>query len=170
MAGNCEKLPSRLPADPSVPDALFFLTDECAVFDHWKQKLFLIKWNLIQKRDPSALSRVYREAENSLAALRAKVGKAPSIRPLAQDGGSAAADGMRSNMSRSEFQAMVAKAKEYIRSGDVIQTVLSQRFEAETDASAFDLYRALRRVNPSPYLFLLRNKRFNHVFRNNGLA
>lgn len=163
MVRRFENLPARLPPEPSVPDALFFLTDECAVFDHWKQKLFLIKWNLIQKKNSSALSGIYREAEKSLAALRAKVEKTPSIRPLPSGNFASSANGMKSNLSRTQFEAMVAKAKEYIRSGDVIQTVLSQRFETETNADALDLYRALRMVNPSPYQFLLRNKDFSLV-------
>ena len=163
MVRNFEKLPQRLSSDPSIPDALFFFTDECVVFDHWKHTLFLIKWNLIQKKDASSLSKVYRQSEQSLVALRAKMSVAQTLRPLAPVGTESFANSMKSNLSSAQFQSRVVKAKEYIRSGDVIQTVLSQRFETETNASDFDLYRALRRVNPSPYLFLLHNKDFSIV-------
>jgi anthranilate synthase component 1 len=61
----------------------------------------------------------------------------------------------QSNTELDEFHAMVEKAKEYIRAGDIIQTVLSQRFEAESSADSLDIYRALRAINPSPYMFCL---------------
>jgi anthranilate synthase component I len=60
-----------------------------------------------------------------------------------------------SNVSREEFMATVEKAKEYIRAGDIIQAVLSQRFETECQADSLDVYRALRSINPSPYMFCL---------------
>jgi anthranilate synthase component 1 len=60
-----------------------------------------------------------------------------------------------SNTTLDEFHGMVDKAKEYIRSGDIIQTVLSQRFETHNEADSLDVYRALRAINPSPYMFLL---------------
>ena len=67
---------------------------------------------------------------------------------------------LKSNMSKGDFMAMVEKAKEYIVAGDIIQVVLSQRFELENTLGPIDLYRALRYVNPSPYLFFLKMKDF----------
>jgi anthranilate synthase component 1 len=69
--------------------------------------------------------------------------------------GAGAGGGMRRSPSRSEYERAVARAKEYIRSGDAFQIVLSQRAERSTGANALELYRSLRRINPSPYLFLL---------------
>ena len=61
----------------------------------------------------------------------------------------------RSNTTELEFFNMVDQVKEYIRAGDVIQTVISQRFEIDNDADSIDVYRALREINPSPYMFCL---------------
>jgi anthranilate synthase component 1 len=62
----------------------------------------------------------------------------------------------RSNMARSDYEAAVEKSKEYVRAGDIIQVVLSQRFSGELSADPFDIYRVLRTLNPSPYMFFLR--------------
>ena len=70
--------------------------------------------------------------------------------------GERSSDVPRSNMTRDEYRAMVLRAKEYIRAGDIFQVVPSQRFEKETAADPFDLYRALRVINPSPYMYFLR--------------
>ena len=63
---------------------------------------------------------------------------------------------MTSNVTREQFEEMVRTAKEYIAAGDIYQVVLSQRFEAAIDADPFTVYRALRHVNPSPYMYFLR--------------
>ncbi len=163
MVRNFEFLPERLPKNPMTPDALFLLTDECVIFDHWKHKLILIKWNLVSKNGGSAKT-LYIKAEKSLSALRARLKKPAALQPFEPlAGGEASSSGMCSNLDKSQYKSMVLKAKGYIRSGDVIQTVMSQRFETETNCDAFELYRALRIVNPSPYLFLLKMKGFSLV-------
>src|SRR6185369_879408 len=62
---------------------------------------------------------------------------------------------LRSNLSQQEYEAMVRRAKEYVHAGDVIQVVLAQRFEGEQRAAPFNVYRSLRSINPSPYMFFL---------------
>ena len=69
MARNFERLPHRLNGENIVPDMLFLFTDECVVFDHWKHKMFLIKWNRIGEKSERSLKKVYRQAEKSLQSL-----------------------------------------------------------------------------------------------------
>src|SRR5690606_14092068 len=75
--------------------------------------------------------------------------------PYATTPGEVGEIAVRSNTTRDEYLAMVERAKEYIRAGDIFQVVLSQRFEAEFHLPATALYRALRRTNPSPYMYFL---------------
>ncbi len=164
MVRNFEELPTYQPKEAMVPDAVFLLTDECVIFDHWKHKLILIKWNLTENHKPENLRKVYNKAEKSLKNLRLRLKNAHGVKPFEPLGDEPAVPAqIRSNMTPAQFEAMVVKAKEYIKSGDVIQTVLSQRFETDTKCDAFELYRALRIVNPSPYLFLLRMKDFSLI-------
>mgnify|MGYP003487545994 CR=1 FL=1 len=81
---------------------------------------------------------------------------AASIAASAAASNAAPVAAFKSNTTREEFHAMVARAKEYITAGDIFQVVLSQRFEADVTADPFTVYRALRHVNPSPYMYFMR--------------
>ncbi len=161
MVRNFEKVPQIHPTENETPDGLFLLTDECIVFDHWKHKLFLIKWNLVSDKSEKGLLKAYKTSELTLRKLEEDIkNKKISGKNRNQTLGSSMGK-VRSNFSKEEFCKAVLKCKEYIRAGDVIQTVLSQRFELECALDPFQVYRALRMINPSPYLYYLNFQHFS---------
>ncbi len=147
-----ERLPAHQLDDLHVPDLMLMLTDTMVIFDHAQHKLLLVVNAQTQGRSPA---RVYREAvvtiEQLAATLRTPLRLARTRRTTRHP--SAA---VRANIGEPEFTRMVERAKAYIRNGDIIQVVLSRRFERPVGGDPLDLYRALRTVNPSPYMFLLR--------------
>lgn len=126
-----------------TPDILLMLTEELAVFDNLAGKLYLIVH--ADPMQPDA----YAEAHLRLAALADKL-HAP-VRPPPSLG--VGPDEPKSEFGETEFKAAVQKAKDYIGAGDIMQVVLSQRMSRPFDASPLSLYRALRSLNPSPYMF-----------------
>jgi len=145
-----EELSNIPEADITIPEAIWAFYDEVFAFDHVKQQVIIIKTMFVDEKedDPEAL---YHAAQQRLDELEEQV-----YRPERQsDPFSIKPDQLTSNMSQPEFEEMVRKAKEYIYEGDIFQVVLSQRFETDFSGDRFMLYRALRMVNPSPYLFFL---------------
>jgi anthranilate synthase component 1 len=144
-----ESIPDRHAADRDIPDAIWAFYDTVCAFDHVKHQLVLIRSVFV---DPETdLRSAWESATGDLDTLE-RLFSAPS-RPSPEPvrlGGE-----WRSNMSRDAFEAAVDRAKHYIREGDIFQVVLSQRFSAGYTGDPFNLYRALRQVNPSPYLFYL---------------
>jgi anthranilate synthase component 1 len=133
-------------ADP-LPDAIFLLADTVIAFDHAYGRMLLIA--NVPLSDDEAAARV--EGEARLDALQRRLaGPVPAAQPAAL--GAEATD-LRSNMTRDEYMEAVRAAKEHIAAGDIFQVVLSQRFSRRTTAAPFGIYRALRRLNPSPYMF-----------------
>jgi len=147
-----ERLPDRArPAAPEDDLALIFL-EEVAVFDHVHRRLTLVA-NACRGEgaDPGP---AYDRAAARLDAMERALYAAESPPPAAAPAPSAAEP--ESNLDPAAFRDRVRRAKEYIAAGDVFQVVLSQRFTVPSRASDLELYRALRAVNPSPYMFLLR--------------
>jgi anthranilate synthase component 1 len=155
-----EKIPSLKPDELGLPEACFVVTDTLVIFDNLRQTVKVVA---------NAVVHAPEEAEGAYASacrridevVRILEGPPPRLRPLdpagarASDGGAVDAP-LSSNTTRAEFKRAVAAAKEYILAGDCFQVVLSQRFEApRAGADPFDVYRALRVVNPSPYMFQL---------------
>ncbi len=141
-----------------LPDLYFFTTDRVLVFDHVTQKLKLIV-NAYPDADPAA---AYSKACTKLRHLVEQLAKPASLKP--ETTGDASEPGeVVSNTTESHFLEMVEWAQQYIRAGDVFQVVLSQRFATPYTGSPLDLYRALRHVNPSPYMFLVRCPGFHLV-------
>ncbi len=144
-----EHLPDVPQNDVPLPEAIWAFYDEIFAFDHVKQQVILLKTVFIEEGDD--IEALYKGARNSLDRMEEVVhtpvtGKASfSIDP----------EKLASNIGREEFEGMVEKAKEYIYEGDIFQVVLSQRFQTDFEGDRFMLYRALRMVNPSPYLFFL---------------
>jgi len=140
---------------PEAPEddlTLLFLED-LAAFDHVHQTLTLVANARVHAgQDPD---RAYDAARARLAAMREALA-APVAPPAETVGESASAGPVEVNLSRGTFLENVRRAKERIAAGDVFQVVLSQRFTVATGAGDLALYRALRSVNPSPYMFLLR--------------
>ena len=145
-----ERLPDTAAPGPDMPDAIFLLADTLVVFDHARHRLILLA-NAVVEDDVEAayvdaLRRIDRLAEKLLRPLPA----VPARRWGATNGNG---HGLESNVSRDEYEARVSQAKEYIAAGDIFQVVLSQRFSRRTSAHPFAVYRALRMLNPSPYMF-----------------
>ncbi|HLD78206.1 MAG TPA: chorismate-binding protein, partial [archaeon] len=145
-------LPSHTLDDLRLPDIMLMLTDTMVIFDHAQHKLLLVVNAMTQGQSASA---VYRRAVRQIHRMAEQLrrsGPSAKSRPRRRT----RAAGVRSNLSRGEFTAMVQQAKRYIREGDIIQVVLSQRLERPLSRDPFDVYRALRSLNPSPYMFFLR--------------
>ena len=145
-----EDLPESPPDDLGLPDLALILTRTMVVFDHLSQKAFVIA-NCVQPTDPDA---AYTDAIERIDAVVDQLsaplaGTAPGIE-MAGD------VEFSSPVSDGEYEGWVATAREHIYAGDIFQVVPSRRFQAPLHRSAFDTYRALRTVNPSPYMYFLR--------------
>jgi anthranilate synthase component 1 len=134
------------------PDVLFMDFDDVVAFDARRHSMHVIsEVRANEGDDPRALyAQALARIQSVLAAL-ARPLRDRRARPAA------APARLRPRVARKEFEAAVRRAKEYIRAGDCQQIVVSQRFDADVSVAPFDLYRALRRVNPSPYLFFLQD-------------
>jgi anthranilate synthase component I len=132
---------------PELPDAIFLLADTLVAFAHAFGRLLLIA----RPRPAPGEAEPLAEAEARLDAIQARLdGPIPAQRaPQKQPADTTLA----SNLTRQQFMEAVVNAKEHILAGDIFQIVLSQRLSRETTASPFSIYRALRHLNPSPYMF-----------------
>ncbi len=150
---DCIRLIERLPNAPtddlSVPDAIWCFYDTIAAFDHVKHQLVLMASAFIRPEENERS--VYDAAMAKLDALEATFSRSISLGsdPVQLVGS------VESNVSPENFEASVRRAKDFIHEGDIFQVVLSQRFASQFSGDPFNLYRALRQVNPSPYLFYL---------------
>jgi anthranilate synthase component 1 len=135
-----------------IPDMFFMVTDAVVAFDHRQRRIRIVANAFPEKENPAA---AYEAACERIRGILESLSKPLAFEPIFTESTPAAAPST-SNTTREEFHAMVHRAHEYIRSGDIFQIVLAQRFETEFHDDALDLYRALRFVNPSPYMFCLR--------------
>ncbi|HBA83455.1 MAG TPA: anthranilate synthase component I [Verrucomicrobia bacterium] len=145
-----ERIPLNRQNGLGWPDMVFMITDTLLVFDHVSHTLKVIA-NASIEDDPEA---AYADALQRIDVLCALLSR-PMPHPLIDACAPVNDVDFKSNMSRAAFMESVEKAKEYIRAGDIIQVVLSQRFEADCPSHPHDVYRALRSVNPSPYMYCL---------------
>ncbi len=135
-----------------LPDAILLLAETVVAFDHAFGRLLLITNVSLDEGEAAALA----IGEARLDDLQRRLaGPMPPATPAARQAAAEVATErpLRSNMSRDEYCAAVVRAKEHIAAGDIFQVVLSQRFSRQTSAAPFAIYRALRRLNPSPYMF-----------------
>ncbi len=153
MVKTFEDLPSRRKDSLGLPDFAFLLTDTLLIFDNVSQKIKVVANAHVKSSAERDVRAAYREAatriERMIARLRRPLKAVPVKRrrsPLQ----------FTPNMSRADFEKMVGRTQEYIKAGDIFQCVLSQRWETNLHAPTFQLYRALRVVNPSPYMYYLR--------------
>jgi anthranilate synthase component 1 len=145
-----ERVPSAHPNDLEIDDAILCFYKTLVAFDHVSHEMVLIS-NVFTGGREDGLEAEYQEAIDRIHILEAQL--AEHVEPPV---GANTERSLRSNMRREEFEAGVARIKEYIAAGDAFQVVLSQRFEISTEAHPFQIYRALRVINPSPYMFFLR--------------
>ncbi len=156
-----EKLPDKNPDNLKLPDAVFILTDTILLFDHVNHTIkivsncFFPQGNL--KVSPGRAKKVYEAAISKIQAIEKDL-----VKPISLKGIEAKRNKKKikitSNFEKSEFCGIVNKAKEHIKKGDIIQVVLSQRFKAEIQEQPLEIYRRLRSLNPSPYMFFLKLK------------
>ena len=151
MVRQMERLGDKPGGGVETPDALFIRPTILAVFDNVKQEIGL--FTPVRPEPDITAKDAYARALDRLNATAGDLA-APLAAPEGADKSAALID-PQSNTTTQEYQSMVTRAKEYIRAGDIFQVVLSQRFSCEFEAPPFELYRALRRSNPSPFLFYL---------------
>lgn len=152
MVRYFEKLPAEAVDDLQTDDALFLITDTLIIFDNVKHTIKVVACAFTEGRDD--LDEVYEEALRKINALIEMLDAPMERREISCNQNEDFH--FQSNMTPEDYRTVVRRAKEYIVSGDAIQIVLSQRFQMENRIAPIDLYRALRYVNPSPYLFFLK--------------
>ncbi|WP_026840316.1 anthranilate synthase component I [Citrifermentans bremense] len=146
-----ETLPDKNPTDINTYDANFIITDTILIFDSLSQKIKVVSNAHVDAG--ASLQAAYDDAIAKIEGLIARL-KAP-LPPNEKKPSNGKVE-FGSNVKPEEFEAAVTRAKEYVRNGDIIQVVLSQRFSGDLTVEPFDIYRALRTLNPSPYMFFLR--------------
>ena len=151
MVRHFERLETAKPAVIGAWDSCFVITDTILIFDTMRQKITVVSNAHLE--DGQAPEAAYAEAIARVDALIAKLRKPLRLEP-AMSGSEKVS--FASNVTREEFEAAVEKCKEYVRAGDIIQVVLSQRFSGALTVDPFSIYRVLRTLNPSPYMFFLR--------------
>ncbi|MGO9272818.1 MAG: anthranilate synthase component I [Terriglobia bacterium] len=147
-----EHLPPRVEPDVDVDEAAFMYFSSLVAFDHVQHRLFLIA-NVLTEEGPGSLRAKYDEAVRQLARLERMLARPLRLPRFRRPQGPLL---VRPNMTRQRYQRMVERTKEYIRAGDIFQGVVSLRLEVPVRVPPFEIYRALRAVNPSPYLYFLR--------------
>lgn len=154
-----EEIPDKNPDDLNLPDSVFILTDTILVFDHIKHTIKIV-CNAILLGEDRKISKnkkieIYQEAIKKIESIHKDIEK-----PFMDKKKSKARVRIKitSNLKKSQFCSIVNKAKKYIRNGDIIQAVLSQRLKAKINRDPFEIYRNLRSLNPSPYMFFLKLK------------
>ena len=146
-----EKIPEQLEQDIDLYDCSFMITDVLLAFDNLRKKIKVIFNLLLDGRQ--TLEEAYQEAQEKIKSIIARLQRQNPPSPVRSP---FTPSPLRSNFSKEDYMKVVEKAKEYIRAGDIIQVVPSQRFSTEVRCEPFDIYRALRSINPSPYLFYLK--------------
>jgi len=147
-----ERIPDSHKDDIGIDDAVMMFFSRSLVFDHARHQIHVIA-NVFTGGKTEGLEEQYREAVDFIETMEARL--EDPIDPLPRRTKSSDAR-VHSNLTRQEFEHAVSTAKEYIAAGDIFQVVLSQRFEVEISAHPFEVYRSLRVVNPSPYMFFLK--------------
>lgn len=147
----------RLSAEAGTPSSQFLVTDTVVILDHVRQSALVVR--VVGVEAGETVSEVYARTMKEIETLQERLLSAESIARCMErrknEGGRLGP--FTPEMSEAEFEDIVSSCKDAIRAGEVIQIVPSQKFTAETDISALDLYRALRMVNPSPYNFFLKS-------------
>ena len=152
---------SKCPEDDlRLPESIFFLADTLVVFDHKLRRLLVVANAMLD--EASSPDEAYALAVGRIGAVIGMLDRPLHVSPL---------NGLvdikppapRSNTTQAEYEEMVLRAKDYIAAGDAFQVVPSQRFEADFEGCNIDLYRALRHINPSPYMFVYETPEFSLV-------
>jgi len=148
-----EELPDRTTDDLNLPDALFVITDTLLIFDNVGQTIKIVSNAFVENGNSKA---AYRRAIEKIESIENKLRQSiPKSRVSENRDGDAVPPRFESNFAKEDYKKAVLKIKKYIVEGDVIQTVLAQRLKFEITQDPFTIYRALRTINPSPYMYYL---------------
>ena len=148
-----ENLPNKPKEAYPAPNMVFQMFRDLVIVDHHESNLLLVSNLFIEGDDQAAIEAQYLEANSRLVGLRAKLLQPTAPFLASREDADLAA--VEANFTQESFVRMVERAKEHVRVGDVFQVVLSQRFDLQTEASPLSVYRVLRALNPSPYMYLL---------------
>lgn len=153
-----EELPDKNPDDLKLPDSVFILTDTILIFDHVNHTIKIVVNVMLPRKKKLAqkeLVKIYNGAIKKIDLIHRDFNKPVIEKEIKK---SKKVYAVESNFKKKGFQEIVKKAKVYIKKGDIIQTVLSQRFKTRISRSPFEIYRSLRSLNPSPYMYFLKLK------------
>jgi anthranilate synthase component 1 len=152
-----ENLPNTPRDDRKLPDATISVIGSLAAFDHWKQRVYMLESVPLIELNNIEIDAAYDAAieriQEAVADLTKPLSYVAVEPPLAEDYKSSFDPRKNGN----SYQRAVLAAKEYIQAGDIFQVVLSQRFDVRLNADPFDVYRVLRQVNPSPYMYYVKH-------------
>lgn len=152
MVRTIEDIPDTGRDDLGVDDAVLMFCKTVLAFDHLRHQIHIIT-NLLVDESKESLEAQYSQAAAEIARIETLL-RTPLEPPVpSTDSGEVQ---VRSNFEKGDYLKAVAKAKDYISAGDIFQVVLSQRFEVDLKTPPFEIYRALRIVNPSPYMYFLK--------------
>ncbi len=149
-----EDIPDTCKNDLKLPDIKLVLTDTILIFDHLKRTIKIVSNTHLKGKSKAAIRKAYSAALEEINAIVKRL-KTPLKTRCLHARRKQASIKFKSNIKKDSFKKSIVKAKRYIKAGDVIQVVLSQRFTTDFNAEPFDVYRALRSINPSPYMFYL---------------
>ena len=152
-----EHLPNTPHDDRNLPDAVMCMIGSLAAFDHWKQRVYLLESVPVFEMNGAQIDAAYDAATARIHSAVADLTNPLSYLPVEPPTEEDKKQQFVAPTNGSAYQRSVEAAKEYVRAGDIFQVVLSQRFDIELDAEPFDMYRVLRQVNPSPYMYYLKH-------------
>ena len=152
-----ERLPNVPRDDHGLPDAVMSVIGSLAAFDHWRQRVYLIESVRTHDLSDTELDDAYDAASMRVAASVKRLAQPLPYVPVEPPEPGEALPDVPSSMPNGMYQRAVEVAKEHILEGDIFQVVLAQRYDIELGADPFDVYRVLRQVNPSPYMYFLRH-------------
>ena len=152
MVRYVEELPDTTEDDRELPDCFFMVTDTLLVFDHVNHQIKVVANAHINGDVDQAYKKALDQIDELIAKLKQPLLMNYTNKPVVSPSGVP----VTSNFTKEDYQQVVLQAKQYIAAGDIIQVVPSQRFSVPISVDTFDAYRALRTVNPSPYMFYLK--------------
>ena len=155
-----ENIGDRAKNDVAVPDCVLMFFDRLLAFDHLRHQIHIIASADVAAESPK---RAYERASKDIAAIEKRLAGGLRSAQWGKTNGKRGALKVHYGISRERYERNVERSKEYIAAGDAFQVVMSQRLDFHPDVSPFQLYRALRTVNPSPYMYFLRMMDDMHV-------
>jgi anthranilate synthase component I len=155
-----ESLPTNAKDDTKLPDCVLMFYDRVLAFDHVRHQIHIMAAANVRRESPK---KAYERATRDIAALERRLagGLRPQKLGVASTEPTTSKLKVKARTERKDFLKSVKRAKEYITAGDIFQVVLSQRFDFTPKATPFEIYRALRTVNPSPYMYFLKSGDLN---------